>query len=108
MDNLPAQPYWYRARRDVRIFRRTGEDWAIVTEFDQPAADRFMRRMAVFTREPTATCRRDDERHQIVLVDARRIPAYLADCGTSAEVRSSFEAEMLPAGLLTLIGRRSV
>ncbi len=50
--------------------------------------------------------RRDDERHDNVLIDTSRVPALLADHGVDAFVASSFGSEHLPEGLRVIIGRR--
>ena len=93
-------------RRDDRAFGRASDDWAIVTEFDVPSPDRFVRRMAIFVRDDDGAWHRDDERHDNVLIDTSAIPALLADHGVDATVGRSFGTEQLPAGLRTIIGRR--
>ena len=55
-----------------------GEDWAIVTEFSVPSPDRFIRQMATFIRNDDGSWRRDDERHDNVMVDTARVPGFLA------------------------------
>jgi hypothetical protein len=50
--------------------------------------------------------RRDDERHDNVLIDTSRVPVLLAEHGIEAAIASSFGAEQLPAGLVAVIGRR--
>jgi SAM-dependent methyltransferase len=97
---------WGRARREAPGQGRVGEDWAIITEFSVPAPNRFVRQMAVFVRDDDGMWRRDDERHDNVLVDTGRIPALLAGEGVEATVGTSFGAERLPVGLHTVIGRR--
>lgn len=97
---------WGAARRDAPNLGRVGDDWALVTRFSTPAPDRYVREMAIFTRNPDGSWRRDDERHDNVLVDTSRVPALLAAHGVEAEVRSSFGGEELPVGLRTVIGRR--
>jgi SAM-dependent methyltransferase len=88
-------------------YGRAAEDWAIVTEFEVPAPNRFVRRMAVFVRGDDGTWRRDDERHDNVLVDTSVIPALLANHGVEATVGVAFGTEELPAGLRTIIGRKA-
>jgi SAM-dependent methyltransferase len=83
-----------------------GDDWAIVTEFAVPSPDRFVRQMATFVRNEDGSWRRDDERHDNVLIDTSRVPALLARYGVEAEVRTSFGSETLPAGLHAIVGRR--
>ena len=62
------------------------EDWAIVTEYEIPSPDRFIRQMAVFVRNDDGSWRRDDERHDNVLVDTTRLPALLAAHAQTAEL----------------------
>ena len=77
-----------------------------MTEFSLPRADRFVRQIAVFTRNNDGSWRRDDERHENVLLDTGRIPALLAEHDVDAEVRCSFGTEELPAGLRAIVGHR--
>jgi len=86
---------------------RRMDSWVIVTEFSQPSAGKFVRDMTTFLRNPDGTWRRDDERHENVLIDTSTIPAVLAEYGVEAEVRPSFGHEELSAGLVTVIGHRS-
>ena len=62
--------------------------------------------MTTFLRNPDGSWRRDDERHDNVMVDTRRVPALLASEGVDAEVRAAFGAETLPVGLRAIVGRR--
>jgi SAM-dependent methyltransferase len=95
------------ARRDTPNFSRVGDDWAIITAFEMPAPDRFVRQMAIFVRNDDDTWRRDDERHDNVLVDTALVPALLAQHGVAATIDTAFGAEPLPTGLYALKGRRS-
>ena len=67
---------------------------------------RFVRQMAVFVRNQDGSWRRDDERHENVLIDTSRLPGLLADHEVDAAVASSFGAETLPIGLRTVVGHR--
>ena len=58
---------------------RMGEDWAIVTEFSVPRPERFVRQIATFLRNADGSWRRDDERHDNVLIDTARIPGLLRE-----------------------------
>src|SRR5437667_185346 len=60
---------WNAARRDATQHSFVHDDWALVTRFSQPAADRFVREMTTFVRNDDGSWRRDDERHDNVLVD---------------------------------------
>jgi hypothetical protein len=82
------------------------DDWALVTETSLPTPDRFVRQMAIFSRNEDGSWRRDDERHDNVLVDAGRIPALLAEHGVHAELGGSFGEEEPIAGLTTIVGYR--
>ncbi|MEX0664371.1 MAG: class I SAM-dependent methyltransferase [Acidimicrobiia bacterium] len=97
---------WGTARLDVKNQGRVGDDWAIVALFSVPTPDRFVREMTTFLRNEDGSWRRDDERHDNVLVDTSRVPALLAEHGVEAIVGVSFGTEELPVGLHTIIGRR--
>jgi SAM-dependent methyltransferase len=97
---------WGEVRRDEPNFARIADDWAIITRYSMPSPERFVRQLAVFLRNDDGTWRRDDERHDNVLIDTSRIPARLAEHGVEASVGSAFGPETLPAGLRTVIGRR--
>lgn len=96
---------WGESRRGSPNFGRFADDWAIVTEYSLPRPDRFVRRMAIFTRDG-ATWHRDDECHENVLVDTTTLPPLLAAHAVRATLGTSFGDEELPDGLMTLIGRR--
>jgi SAM-dependent methyltransferase len=97
---------WGRARVDEPARGWVGDDWALVTRFSLPRPDLYVREMATFIRNDDGSWRRGDERHDNVLIDVSRVPALLAEHGVVAEVRSSFGAERLPAGLFAIVGRR--
>jgi SAM-dependent methyltransferase len=94
-------------RRDQPHDARMGEDWALVTRFALPRPDLFVREITTFTREEDGRWRRDDERHENVLVDTSRLPGLLAEQGLEIEVRNAFGSEELPEGLVALVGRKS-
>ncbi len=98
---------WAAARRDQRPVGWVGEDWALVTEFSVPSPDRYVRQMATFTRNDDGTYRRDDERHDNVMVDVSTVPVLLAEHGVEAEVRDAFGDESLPVGLKAIVGRKA-
>ena len=97
---------WGEARRGAPPFARATDQWAIITEFDLPSPNRFVRNMATFVRNDDGTWRRDDEHHDNVLVDTSAIPALLAEHGVEATIASSFGTEQLPTGLRAIIGRK--
>ena len=85
---------------------RAGDTWAIITEFSLPRPDLFVREMVTFVRAEDGTWRRDEERHENVLVDTTRVPVLLAEHGLDARVSASFGDEELPDGLVTILGSR--
>jgi SAM-dependent methyltransferase len=95
-----------RESRDNPSRGWVGDDWALVTEFSSPTPDRFVRQMAVFTRNEDASWRRDDERHDNTLVDTAKVPLLLARHGVTAQARRSFGNETLPVGLHAIVGNR--
>jgi SAM-dependent methyltransferase len=97
---------WAAVRRDQPPSGRVGTDWAVVTETSVPAPDRFVRQIAVFARDGDGTWRRDDERHDNVLVPTPGVPPLLARHGVEAEVRAAFGDETLPQGLKAVVGRK--
>ncbi len=97
---------WGERRRDAPASGRVGEEWAIVTESSVPTPDRFVRQIAVFVRNDDGSWRRDDERHENVLIDTTQVPAVLAAHGVEARVAVSFGGEQLPVGLRAIVGRR--
>jgi SAM-dependent methyltransferase len=97
---------WGEDRRDAPNFGRYEDDWAIVTAYDVPAPNRFVRQMAIFTRTGDNTWRRDDERHENVLIDTTTLPPLLAEHGLTATLGTSFGDETLPDGLMTIIAHR--
>ena len=99
---------WGTARRDAATAGRVGEDWAIITEFSMPSSTRFVRQMATFVRNQDGSWRRDDERHDNVLIDTSRLPGLLVVHQVDATVTTSFGGENLPVGLRAVIGQRRV
>jgi SAM-dependent methyltransferase len=98
---------WGRSHTDGDL-GRVGNDWAIITRFSLPSADRYVREMTTFVREDDGTWRRDDERHDNILVDTSAIPALLAAEGLEVDIGTSFGSEKVTDGLRTVIGRRPV
>ena len=97
---------WGTARHNAPNLGRVTDEWAIITQFSMPTPTRFVRQMAIFVRNDDGSWRRDDERHDNVLIDTAGIPALLAEHGVEATVGDSFGGESLPAGLRTVVGRR--
>jgi SAM-dependent methyltransferase len=82
------------------------DDWALVTRFDRPSPDRFVRQMAIFTRTDDGSWRRDDERHDNVLIEVAAVPNLLAEHGAEATLGSRFGSYQLPEGLFAITGRK--
>ena len=94
-------------RREERPHGRVAEDWAIITRFSLPQPNVFVREIAAFLLMVDGTWRRDDERHENVLVDTARVPGLLAEHGVDARVAPSFGDEELPDGLVAIVGRKA-
>ena len=97
---------WAATRSDQGSKGWVGKDWALVTEFSVPSPSRYVRQMAMFTRNQDGTWRRDDERHDNVMVDTSKLPELLAAHGVEAVVGGSFGHEELPVGLRTIVGHK--
>jgi SAM-dependent methyltransferase len=97
---------WAEARVDQHDLARVGDDWAIITRFSVPTPDRFVREMVTFVRNDDGSWRRDDERHDNVMIDVSHVAALLAAEGVEVEVRESFGTERLPVGLWAIVGGR--
>lgn len=99
----------YLEAQDMTVARsRSGEDWVLVQTYSQREPDRFLRHITTFTKEPGGLWRRDDETHANVLVDPAPLPALLGAHGVDAAIGSAFGDEQLPAGLVTVLGTKSV
>jgi SAM-dependent methyltransferase len=85
---------------------RVGDDWAVVVKLSRPRERLYVREMTTFLRNEDGTWRRDDERHENVLVETSRIPAFLAKHGLDARLAESFGDEELPPGLVAIVGKR--
>lgn len=97
---------WGSERTDWTTRGWVGEDWALVTEVSLPSPDRFVRQMAIFTRSDDNSWRRDDERHDNILIETSRLPALLAEHGVEANVGDAFGTERPLVGLKTVVGYR--
>jgi SAM-dependent methyltransferase len=97
---------WGEARLDDLQRSWLGDDWALISRFSVPARDSFVREMTTFVRESDGSWRRDDERHDNVLLDVSALPALLAREGVVAQAMRSFGNWELPVGLYALIGRK--
>jgi hypothetical protein len=98
---------WGETRRNVPPGVFINGDWVLVSRFSVPAPNQFVREMTTFIRGAEGSWRRDDERHDNVLIDTSYVPELLREYGVEATCGTSFGGEHLPAGLVTVIGRRS-
>jgi SAM-dependent methyltransferase len=95
------------ARPGFPIRARMADDWAIITERSTPSPTTFVRQMAVFLRNEDGSWRRDDERHENVLIDTSLVPGLLAGHGVRATVETSFGGGVqLLDGLHAIVGRK--
>jgi SAM-dependent methyltransferase len=85
---------------------RVGGDWAVIARLSLPDERLYVREITTFLRNEDGSWRRDDERHENVLVETARIPALLATYGLDVRVAESFGEEELPAGLVAIVGNR--
>ena len=83
------------------------EDWVLMTEFSVPEPSRYVRLMTTFVRQENGTWRRDDERHDNVLIETAMVPGLLALHGVEAIVSESFGDELLAVGLVAVVGRKT-
>ena len=94
------------ARLDPDTAGWVSDDWALVTRRSRPRPDLFVREMAIFSRNDDGSWRRDDERHDNVLIDTSLVPPLLAKHGVEATLEPAFGSEELPVGLHAVIGRK--
>jgi SAM-dependent methyltransferase len=97
---------WGRAREHAPPHIRRDDKWVIMTEYSLPSPNCFVREMTTFVENPDGSWRRDDERHDNVLVDTSRVPAVLHDHGVDASIASGFGSEELMVGLVAVLGHR--
>jgi SAM-dependent methyltransferase len=93
-----------RARLGAPPYGRVEDGWALVTRFETPSPDRFVRHITTFVRTAADLWRRHDERHENVLVDTAQVPGRLGGLGVVAEVRAAFGDERLLEGLVVVVG----
>jgi SAM-dependent methyltransferase len=99
--------HWGETRHHAPPFAAVNDEWVLVTRFSVPAPNRFVREMTTFIQGDDGAWRRDDERHDNVLIDTSCVPELLREYGVDATLGSSFGGEDLPEGLVTVIGRRT-
>jgi SAM-dependent methyltransferase len=95
------------ARPGSPIRARVADEWAIITERSTLSTTTFVRQMAVFLRNEDGSWRRDDERHENVLIDTSLVPGLLAEHGIRATVETSFGGGVqLLDGLHAIVGTK--
>jgi SAM-dependent methyltransferase len=94
-------------RRGEPPLGRVGDSWAVISAASLPTPDRLVRDITVFTLGDDGCWRRDDERHDNILIDTAQVPGLLAAQDIQVTVGTAFGDEHLPAGLAVLIGRRA-
>ena len=97
---------WNTVRAGATGIGRQGDDWAIVTEYSMPTPDHFVRQMSTFVKDPDGRYRRDEERHDTVLVEPEAIAQVLRAERLTAQVRPSFGDEELTPGLHVIVARK--
>jgi SAM-dependent methyltransferase len=97
---------WGAIRRRQPPLALVRDEWALFTRFSLPRPDLYVREMTTFVRTPEGNWLRDDERHDNALIDTSFLPPLLDAHGVDATVGTAFGEETLPAGLVTVIGRR--
>ena len=98
---------WGAVRQQQPDAVRVEPTWALFTRFSLPGPTRSVRTITTFVQGEDGSWRRDDERHDNVLVEAAEVPQLLARFGVQAAVQPSFGTEVLPDGLVAVVGRKS-
>ena len=98
---------WGEGACEVHEQSRLGDDWAIITHYENPAPDRYVRDMTTFVRNDDGSWRRDHERHDNVLLDITGAAAA-RERGCRRRARRSFGRWELPVGLYAVVGRKPV
>jgi SAM-dependent methyltransferase len=94
-----------RTKQPPAIWR--SDEWVLMTEFSVPQPNRYTRVMTTFVRQGDQTWRRDDERHENVLIDTATVPGLLARHGVEARISNSFGDSQFPGGLVAVVGRKA-
>ncbi|MGF1645553.1 MAG: class I SAM-dependent methyltransferase [Kineosporiaceae bacterium] len=98
----------YFEAQDLTVARsRSGDGWLLVVTYSSPDPGRFVRHITTFVRQGDDLWRRDDEDHTNVLVDPAPLLDLLARHGVAAAVAHGFGDEVLPPGLVTVVGRKA-
>ncbi len=98
---------WGESYQEAPSQVRVEDDWVLISEFEVPDRSTFVRRHISFVRTEESAWRRDEEVHRNVLLDTSAFPELLAGFGLDVRIGTAFGDEELPAGLMTLIGRKA-
>jgi SAM-dependent methyltransferase len=77
---------------------RVGDDWAVVAKLSRPDQRLYVREITTFLRNEDGSWRRDDERHENVLIETTRVPALLATHGVNVAWRKRSARRSCPTG----------
>lgn len=94
------------ARDPSDVHAKVEDDWAIITTFERPDADHFVRDITTFVRAADGTWRRGHERHVNVCIDPAEAISVLEAVGCTCTIRDAFGEETLPSGLAVIFGQR--
>ena len=98
---------WGELRREQPAMARVDPEWAIITAFSLPTPDRYVRQMTTFVSAGDGSWRRDDERHDNILIDTGALPGLLSAHGVRAEIREELGGYQLPEGIVAVVGIRT-
>ncbi len=96
------------ARRDEPPKVWFADDWVLITRTSVPDARTFRRDMTMFVRTEDGSWRRSDELHDNVLIDTSVLPGFLSSHGIQVELRDAFGSEVLPTGLVAVVGSATI
>lgn len=93
---------WGESFRSIPNQGRAGAEWALISAFEVPQPDRFVRRMISFVHRG-GQWRRDEEVHRNVLMDTSKLPALLREHGIESRILDAFGGEVQPEGLVVVL-----
>lgn len=102
----PVDVRWGQDANHLAPLARVRPDWALISTSALPEPDRLIREMTTFVRRDDGCWRREDERHEIALLDTERLASVLTGHGVAATVRPAFGAERMRPGMMALVGHR--
>lgn len=83
------------------------DDWSVLVEAEADAAKRLLTRRITTYRKQGNLFRRDDETHQLQLVDATDILELLESTGFSAQTLEGYGEQRFPPGLFGFLARKT-